>query len=290
MPPIAPYPSGPSAPTVRGVRRLVELVRQRFRRWQTEHRIPVALAFSIAVSVVASFVALLAWRAPSRAAPVERSLPRFAPPRDGASNGSPFSSDASNLAVRAGSVNGGSTVGAALGTGRPGAGRLGLAPGITTTSVFLVIHVAGAVKQPGVHRVAAGARIDDAVRAAGGPTPGANVDALNLAAPLTDGSRVYVPTRGETAAPVVVDPTPAPGYVTAGAQSSGGATVASGPVDLNTATAEQLDTLPGVGPATAAAIIEYRTQHGRLRSVTELLEIRGIGDAKLASLRSKVRV
>ena len=249
----------------------------------------MALAFSIAVSVVASFVAILAWRAPSTTAPVERSLPRFAPPRGGASNESLFSSDASNLAARAGSVSGGSTMGSPMGAA-PANGRLGLAPGVTTTSVFLVIHVAGAVKEPGVHRLAAGARIDDAVRAAGGPTPGANVDALNLAAPLTDGSRVYVPTRGETAAPVIVDPTPAPGYVSAGAGSSGGATVASGPVDLNTATAEQLDTLPGVGPATAAAIIDYRTQHGRLRSVTELLEIRGIGDAKLASLRSKVRV
>ena len=139
-----------------------------------------------------------------------------------------------------------------------------------------VVDVAGAVVRHGLVRVAAGSRVGDAVAAAGGPSADADLDQVNLAARVSDGERVYVPRRGEAPPPAA----------TAG---SGADAATTGPVDLNTATAEQLDTLPGVGPATAAAIIEYRTRHGRFRSVDGLLDVPGIGPAKLASLRPRVR-
>ena len=139
------------------------------------------------------------------------------------------------------------------------------------------VHAAGAVARPGVYRVRPGGRVADVVDAAGGPAPDADLDVVNLAARVTDGERVYVPTQGE-----------APPPPSAGA-SAGGAPVA-GPVDLNTATIEQLDALPGVGPSTAQAIVDYRAERGRFASVDELLEVRGIGDAKLAALRPRVKV
>jgi competence protein ComEA len=154
------------------------------------------------------------------------------------------------------------------------------APGSTDTgagSAVVVAHVAGAVVRPGVYRLGGAPRVADAIDAAGGPGPDADLDAVNLAAAVADGERVYLPRRGE--------PPPAGGGV-----GLAGPSVAAGPLDLNTATAEQLDALPGVGPSTAAAILSYRQEHGRFRSVDELLEVRGIGDAKLAELRAKVRV
>lgn len=140
----------------------------------------------------------------------------------------------------------------------------------------VVVHAAGAVVHPGLYRLAGDARIADALDAAGGPAADADLDGVNLAARVADGERIYVPRKGEVAP---------------GAPAAGGPGVApAGPLDLNTATAEQLDALPGIGPATAEAIISYRQQHGRFRSVEELVEVRGIGEAKLAALRSKLRV
>ncbi|MGH9189884.1 MAG: helix-hairpin-helix domain-containing protein [Acidimicrobiales bacterium] len=146
----------------------------------------------------------------------------------------------------------------------------------------VAVHVAGAVVHPGVYAVASGSRVVDAVAAAGGPVSDADVDQLNLAARVSDGDRVQVPKRGE----VVSGPT-------AGGSSpglSGAAGPAAGPVDLNRATAQQLDALPGVGPATAAAILAWRDTHGRFRAVSELLDVRGIGPAKLEALRPLVKV
>ncbi len=129
----------------------------------------------------------------------------------------------------------------------------------------------------------------DLVTAAGGLLAEADVDRLNLAARVVDGTRVYVPRRGE--------PGPPPEAAVGGSDPAvgGGAAAApagapAGPVDLNTATAAQLDTLPGVGPATAAAILTYRARNGRFRSVTELLEVPGIGPAKLEAIRPLVVV
>jgi competence protein ComEA len=150
----------------------------------------------------------------------------------------------------------------------------------TTAPATVVVDVAGAVSRPGVIELDAGSRVVDAIAAAGGVTAKADVARLNLAAVLVDGERVYVPVVGE-AIPVPVGGT--------GDASSGGSTPA-GPVNLNTATAEELDALPGVGPTTAQAIIEWRSQHGGFSSVDQLLEVRGIGEAKLADLRDLVTV
>jgi competence protein ComEA len=150
-------------------------------------------------------------------------------------------------------------------------------PGGAVTSTSAVdaatAHAAGAVLRPGVYKLPSGARVTDLLDAAGGPAPDADLDQLNLAAVVTDGERVYVPRRGESPPPVAA-----------------GSAAPAGPIDLNTATAEQLDSLPGVGPATATAIVDYRTHHGRFRSVDDLLEVRGIGEAKLEQLRDKVKV
>jgi competence protein ComEA len=152
----------------------------------------------------------------------------------------------------------------------------GVDPAEGAGSSMVLVHVAGAVARPGLYRLGGSPRVADAVDAAGGPAADADVDALNLAAPVADGDRVYVARRGEVAPPL--------------ADGGRGAAAPTGPLDLNTATAEQLDALPGVGPSTAEAILDYRKEHGRFRSVDELLEVRGIGEAKLAELRSKVRV
>ena len=139
-----------------------------------------------------------------------------------------------------------------------------------------LVHVAGAVRSPGVYRLREGERIQDAVRRAGGPRAGADLNAINLAAKVADGQQVVVPRRGATgAAPV-------------GAGAPGGP--AQPPVSLNTATAEQLDTLDGVGPATAAKILDWRRQHGGFRSIDDLGEIPGIGPKRLAALRTKVQL
>ncbi|MEA2296302.1 MAG: competence protein ComEA [Solirubrobacteraceae bacterium] len=141
----------------------------------------------------------------------------------------------------------------------------------------IVVDVAGEVRRPGVYRMPAGARVDDAVRRAGGARRRADLSQINLAAKLEDGKQVLVPARAP-AAP-------------AGASTAGTAAAAPGvPLNLNTATLEQLDTLPGVGPATAQKILDYREQHSGFSSVEELGQVPGIGDIRLASLREAVRV
>jgi competence protein ComEA len=166
-----------------------------------------------------------------------------------------------------------------------------LAPPVTTAppttepppQAALVVDVAGAVARSGVYELAPSARVIDAVTAAGGPVADADLDALNLAAPLLDGQRVYVPHAGE------VDPADVPSGPPAVAGDSGPA-APRGPVDLNTATAADLETLPGVGPATAAAIVDDRMRNGPFASVDDLERVPGIGPAKLAALRDQVTV
>jgi competence protein ComEA len=137
----------------------------------------------------------------------------------------------------------------------------------------VVVDVEGAVRRPGLVRLPAGSRVADAVARAGGPTRHADRSAVNLAAPVSDGQQVLVPVRGAAAAP-------------AGAAPGPGAS--SGPLSLSTATAEQLDTLPGIGPVTAEKIVAYRTQHGAFHAVEELDAIPGIGPARLADLEGLV--
>jgi competence protein ComEA len=139
----------------------------------------------------------------------------------------------------------------------------------------LVVHVVGAVRRPGLYRLAHGSRIADALHRAGGATRRADLSLVNLAAPLSDGTQVVVPRR-------------APPALAGSAAGDGEATTASGPVHLNTATLEQLDELPGVGPVTAQKIIDYRQQHGAFSSVDDLDGIPGIGPARLEQLRDLV--
>jgi len=150
--------------------------------------------------------------------------------------------------------------------------------GRTTTSrdTRLVVDVVGAVAKPGIVDLHAGARVVDAIAAAGGATAAADVAQLNLAAPVSDGTRIAVPVTGQT---IPAEPGSAPNTAT---------TIAAGPVDLNTATAAQLDALPGIGPATAAAIVQDRDANGAFTSVDDLTRVRGIGPAKLAQLRDLV--
>jgi competence protein ComEA len=155
----------------------------------------------------------------------------------------------------------------------------------TRPAAAIVVDVVGAVRRGGVVRLAAGARVIDAIGAAGGSTPEADLTRLNLAAALTDGSRIAVPRVG---APVPgVDPAAVSGAPT---PATDGAPAAAAPVNLNTANAQQLDVLPGIGPATAATIIKDREVHGPFRSVDDLGRVRGIGDSKLEQLRGLVTV
>ncbi|MBM7789290.1 ComEA family DNA-binding protein [Tenggerimyces flavus] len=137
----------------------------------------------------------------------------------------------------------------------------------------LLVHVAGKVREPGVVQLPTGARVIDAVDAAGGALPGADLSGLNLARPLTDGEQVLVGLP------------PPPGGPSARPSPTGQALV-----DLNTATLEQLDALPGVGPVLAQRILDYRDEHGRFESVEDLQQVTGIGSRKFAELRELVQV
>lgn len=146
------------------------------------------------------------------------------------------------------------------------AGSNGLS--LDTTGVDVVVDVTGAVRQPGVYRMPAGARVTDAVERAGGPDGDAELEAINLAARLTDGQQVLVPRRG---AAIGVAGTPA------------------GPIHLGSATPEELEAIDGIGPVTAQKIVEYRDQRGGLASVAQLDEVSGIGPATMESLRARLQ-
>jgi competence protein ComEA len=135
----------------------------------------------------------------------------------------------------------------------------------------LLVHVVGAVRRPGLYRLPEGSRVADALRRAGGARERAALELVNLASPVADGQQVVVPHAGEAEAS---EPSPA---------GQGGAAPPQ-PVLLNSATLEELDTLPGVGPITAQKILDYRTEHGAFGSVEELDAVPGIGPATLAEL------
>ncbi len=137
----------------------------------------------------------------------------------------------------------------------------------------VVVHVAGAVRRPGVYRMRSDARVSEAVDRAGGATRRADLSQVNLAAKVEDGRQVLVPAKVRAAGGDVA-PAPQEGV----------------PLNLNTATLEQLDELDGIGPATAQSILDYREEHGGFGSVEELGNVPGIGDVRLASLREQVRV
>jgi competence protein ComEA len=188
---------------------------------------------------------------------------------------------------------------AALGTA-PGArvtpqvvSRSGAAPGGFASSgptgapTEVVVHVVGQVGKPGLVRLRVGARVADALEAAGGATRRADVAALNLARVVVDGEQILVPKPGESPPPAGAVGSGASGGA-AGAGGGGGG--AGGLVNLNTADLAALDSLPGVGPVLAQRILDWRTEHGRFTSVEELGEVSGIGDKMLSQLRPKVTV
>jgi competence protein ComEA len=146
------------------------------------------------------------------------------------------------------------------------------APAPRTRQAKVYVDVVGAVRRPGLYRLKDGARVADAVARAGGPTRNAEIELLNLAARLSDGEQIVVPRRGAHG----------------GAAAPGSSTGPAGPVHLNSATLEQLDALPGIGPVTAQKILAYREEHGAFGSVDELDAVPGIGPARLAELRELV--
>jgi competence protein ComEA len=143
----------------------------------------------------------------------------------------------------------------------------------SASSRLLYVDVVGAVRRPGLYRLAAGSRVADAIARAGGATRKAALAAVNVAAPVADGEQVVVPPHGAAT-------------VAAGATGATGAQ--AGPVHLSTATADQLDSLPGIGPVTAQKILDYRQSHGGFSSVDELDAVPGIGPAHLAQLKGLV--
>lgn len=136
----------------------------------------------------------------------------------------------------------------------------------------LVVDVTGAVRRPGVYRMPVGSRVDDAVTRAGGPTGRAELEAVNLAARLADGQQVVVPER-----------------IPGGGGALGATAAEDGPISLGTATVEQLEEIDGIGPVTAADIVEFRDEHGGLSSVDQLDQVPGIGPATMEALRERLQ-
>jgi competence protein ComEA len=152
--------------------------------------------------------------------------------------------------------------------------------GAVTSGAPIVVDVVGRVARPGVYRLPSGSRVDDAVRAAGGAVAGQDLSSINLARKLIDGEQVAVGVAGAVAG----------GGAAASGAGGTGASGSSGPIDLNSATAAQLDSLPGVGPVLAQRIVDWRTQHGRFDSVDQLQSVTGVGASKFADLRPLVAV
>jgi competence protein ComEA len=151
-----------------------------------------------------------------------------------------------------------------------------------------VVHVVGAVRRPGVYRLRLGQRVEDAIRRAGGARGNTDLQAINLAAKIADGQQVVVPRRAAAGGARAAAGGGGGGAAVAGGGAAGAAP--SAPINLNSATAEQLDTLDGVGPATVQKILEYRTQHGGFSSVDDLAQVSGIGPKKLEALKAQVTV
>ena len=167
----------------------------------------------------------------------------------------------------------------------------GAATGTTSTTVgVFVVDVVGAVRHPGVVSLPAAARVIDAVTAAGGALPVADLDRINLAAHLVDGMRIAVPRRGTPGDPAAPTNDPGASGAAGAGSAGGGAPTPSAPLDLNTATEAQLEGLPGIGPSLAQAIIQEREHEGGFHSVDDLRRVRGIGDVRFAQLRPLVSV
>ncbi|MEV3972403.1 ComEA family DNA-binding protein [Streptomyces sp. NPDC050698] len=228
------------------------------------------LALSVVLVVAAAFAAQHFWTGRTQTVRPPEVVRAAVPFGEGQASGQAEGERHPGVGASAGAASGaGASPGAAAGAGKAGAPEI-------------VVDVGGKVREPGIHRLPAGSRVADALSAAGGVKPGTNTDGLNRARFLVDGEQVIVGGPAPAAAPG------SGGGHTPGTPA-GGAGAPAAPVSLNTATADQLDTLPGVGPVLAQHIIDYRTQHGGFRSVDELREVNGIGDRRFADLRPLVR-
>ncbi|HEY0185891.1 MAG TPA: ComEA family DNA-binding protein [Cellulomonas sp.] len=256
-------------------------------RWRVAPR--VAVGAVLALALVGGAVALRSAAAAPTGAAVALSEPQASAGATGSAAAGPPSGASSAEAVSADTVPAsGSATGSTGAVGVVG----GTSDGATGT---VVVHVVGQVASPGVVTLPAGARVTDALDAAGGPLPDADLAALNLAEVLTDGIQVRVPLPGESTEPAAPVGTGAPAGAGAagdvGAVGSGGAVGAgAGLVDVNSATAAQLDALPGIGPVLAERIVQWRTDHGRFAAVDDLQQVSGIGPSVLDKLRDLVRV
>ncbi|MFF4114595.1 helix-hairpin-helix domain-containing protein [Streptomyces sp. NPDC001714] len=256
-------------PPLPGLRSRVGLaVRERMPVWlQTrcglERRGAVALGMVLVVAAALAVQHFWTGRSESVSAP---EVVRAQAPYEKNAEQAPAAGADAGTAATTGAIDGPAGSGGSGGfggTGRPGG--------------EIVVDVTGKVRDPGVHTLPAGSRVTDALRAAGGVRPGTDTDGLNRARFLTDGEQIVV---GGPAPPA------APGQAVGGAATGAGP---AAPVSLNTATLEQLDALPGVGPVLAQHILDFRTQHGGFRSVDELRQVRGIGDRRYSDLRDLVR-
>jgi competence protein ComEA len=180
--------------------------------------------------------------------------------------------------VRSASADSGSAGGVESAAGSGGGGAEG-SFAVEAGGGDVVVHVAGAVRDPGVYRLPAGSRVADAVKRAGGAKGAAAADGINLAARLADGQQIVVPSSAKSAA----------GVAGSGGAGTGFAGAPDGPISLGTATVEQLDTIEGIGPVTAQGIVEFRDEQGGLSSVEDLDQISGIGPATMEALRAALQ-
>ena len=166
----------------------------------------------------------------------------------------------------------------------------------------IVVHVSGAVNSEGIVELDSGSRVANAIEKAGGVKENADMTNINLAYPLEDGMKIYIPTKEETEANKNNENTPAESHVTASSggvnskedtnitQSSNTSDTSRKKVNINTATQEELDTLPGIGPSIASKIIDYREQNGKFNSIEEIKEVSGIGDAKYEKIKASITI
>ncbi|HHW01984.1 MAG TPA: competence protein ComEA [Thermoanaerobacterales bacterium] len=159
------------------------------------------------------------------------------------------------------------------------------APAVQEQTKKIMVYVTGAVKNPGVYTLEDGMRVKDAIDLAGGTLPEADLLRLNLAKKLHDEEKLYVPKIGE-----VISDQPGQGSLTGEGETAGISSSSDGKININTASLQDLDTLPGVGPATAQKIIDYRTQNGPFKSIEDIKNVSGIGDKKFEQIKDKIKV
>lgn len=231
-------------------------------------RAAVAIGLAVLVAALVTGGWLLAAR--PRALPVSAS--------------SPIDGTSPRGSAAAGSGVAGASAPAAAGSG--GAPESPVAPSPSAPAADVVVDVAGKVQHPGVYHLPPQSRVSDAVAAAGGPRHGVDLTSVNLAAKVSDGQQIVVGLPGVAPAAGAA----AADASTGAAAGSADGTAAAGPVDLNTATLQQLESLPGIGPALGQRILDWRASHGSFSSVGQLTDVSGIGDARLADLKPRVRV